>query len=60
MDLIDDGGQCRSNIVSLENGLDNGIANVSGSEYFDRDAHRILYDNVEIEDISSDEELNKL
>ena len=51
VDIID-GDATDRNIVSLESGLEHEIQ--------DSKTTRIIYDNVQIEDISSDEELDSM
>ena len=55
-DIVDNEDEGIGNVVSLENG---NISDKTQCEVVES-SRRIVYDNVEIEDISSDEELDKM
>ena len=59
-DIIGDQSEMIGNVVSLESG-NSCVYNVGGeNQWINSQNARILYDNVMIEDISSDDELDKL
>ena len=59
-DIIDDELEVLGNVVSLENQIEKEYDVGNGEEWISSREKIVLYDNVEIEDISSDEELDAL